>query len=86
MNKFNDQILCLVLEKKLNLNAVREYARRGCPTSLRGRLWSTMLDIELSNWVNPIFHLLSLLIFVCLAFSVFQLSQTEYHRFRSSSR
>jgi hypothetical protein len=41
----------LVLEKKLNLNAVREYAQRGCPTSLRGKLWSTMLDVELSNWV-----------------------------------
>jgi hypothetical protein len=42
----------LVLEKRLNLNAVREYARRGCPTSLRGKLWSTMLDFELSNWVD----------------------------------
>ena len=41
----------LVLEKKTNLNAVREYARRGCPTSLRGKLWSMMLDVELSNWV-----------------------------------
>lgn len=46
------ELFALVLEKKVNLNAVREYARRGCPTSLRGRLWSTMLDIELSNWVN----------------------------------
>jgi hypothetical protein len=47
--KFHSEFL--VLEKKLNLNAVREYAQRGCPTSLRGKLWSTMLDVELSNWV-----------------------------------
>ncbi len=45
----------LVLERKSNLNAVREYVRRGCPTSLRGKLWSTMLDVELSNWVHKDF-------------------------------
>jgi hypothetical protein len=51
MKKFNSEFV-LVLERKSNLNAVREYARRGSPTSLRGKLWSTMLDVELSNWVD----------------------------------
>ncbi|CAF3763358.1 unnamed protein product [Rotaria sp. Silwood1] len=47
----NIKLAVQILEKKPNLNAVREYARRGCPTSLRGKLWSSMLEVDLSNWV-----------------------------------
>ncbi|UJR07581.1 hypothetical protein I4U23_011869 [Adineta vaga] len=46
----NIKLALQILEKKMNIKSIREYARRGCPTSLRGKLWSAMLDIEHSNW------------------------------------
>ena len=44
----------LVLDNSLNVtcHSIREYARRGCPTSLRAKLWSIILDVHLSNWVT----------------------------------
>ena len=78
MENFIRELFFLVLEKKMNLNAVREYARRGCPTSLRGKLWSTMLEFELFqlgiNQEDFIFDLILLSISACC---VFQLSQTK---------
>ncbi|CAF4445863.1 unnamed protein product, partial [Adineta steineri] len=30
----------------------------GCPTSLRGKLWSAMLDVDFSNWHLTYFNYL----------------------------
>ncbi|CAM4843682.1 unnamed protein product [Rotaria magnacalcarata] len=54
----NIKLALQILEKKSNLNAAREYAKRGCPTSLRGKLWSSMLDVDLSNWHVTYFNYL----------------------------
>lgn len=45
-------LIPIVLEKKSNLSSIREYCQRGCPTSLRGKLWSAMLEIDLTSWVR----------------------------------
>ncbi|CAF1636047.1 unnamed protein product [Adineta ricciae] len=54
----NIKLALQILEKKLNIKSVREYARRGCPSSLRGKLWSAMLNIEHSNWHVTYFNYL----------------------------
>ncbi|CAF1046665.1 unnamed protein product [Adineta steineri] len=54
----NIRLALQILEKKWNINSIREYARRGCPTSLRGKLWSAMLDVDFSNWHLTYFNYL----------------------------
>lgn len=69
----------------MNIKSVREYARRGCPTSLRGKLWSAMLNIEHCNWVKGEERNLIFVDILHLACDLFQLSQTKCDRFRSVS-
>ncbi|CAF0745815.1 unnamed protein product [Didymodactylos carnosus] len=46
-----------IIEKKKSSDA-HTYSKRGCPTSLRGKLWCMMLDVNLDNWHLAYFNYL----------------------------